>query len=89
VTLLVSAEASHEVDIVRLGRNFGSVAMSGALLLDPGIAALARNTLHHFGVERVQAGQEAASDVGSDDPAEAFVAAPAFAGDAATQEATG
>jgi hypothetical protein len=32
--------------------NFGSIAASGALPVDPGIAALTRNALAHFGVAR-------------------------------------
>jgi hypothetical protein len=30
--------------------NFGSISVGGALAVDPAIAALVRNTLHHFGI---------------------------------------
>jgi N,N-dimethylformamidase len=32
--------------------NAGSIAMTGALAVDPGVQALVRNALHHFGVAR-------------------------------------
>lgn len=50
---------THGADIVYWTRpaggevvNAGSIAVSGALAVDPGIAALVRNVLHHFGVRR-------------------------------------
>jgi hypothetical protein len=58
--------------------------MSGALPVDPGIAALTRNALHHFGVQRA-----AAAGAHGDDPADAPARRGAFAGDGATSRVLG
>ncbi len=50
-------DLAHGADLVYWQRpaggivvNFGSIAAGGALPVDPAIAALVRNTLHHFGI---------------------------------------
>ena len=56
-------DPNHGADLICYQRprggivvNFGSIAAAGALPVDEGFAALMKNTLHHFGIERLPGG---------------------------------
>jgi hypothetical protein len=58
------ADPFHGADLIYWERpeggqvvNAGSIGFSGALAVDPGVGALIRNVLAHFGVPRGQAGK--------------------------------